>query len=276
MIVLITGLPGSGKTAYAVDMLAHDPQFAGRPKFVMGVPGLKIEHEACPPVEQWVEFRVSPEDDSLQLPYFTFPENAVVFIDEAQRVYRPRPAGAAVPPHVAAFETHRHTGVDFILITQQAGLLDSNIRRLIGRHVHIRPTPMGRYKYEWMELGDPESQSSRQLAASSRYKLPKRAFDLYKSAETHTKLRTPIPWYYWLFAVALLLFFGLVYYIVGRVSSNVKGEPTTQTKPVSSSSVQKSDATEHRYFPGATRNEYVANLTLDYRAFHRLRLNSMQ
>lgn len=219
MIILITGLPGSGKTAHAVDILAHDAQFADRPKFVMGIPELAIDHSETPPVEQWVEFRQAPEDISLELPYFRFPEGAVVLIDEAQRIYRPRAVGSAVPPHVAAFETHRHTGIDFILITQAPNLIDSNVRRLIGKHIHIRVTHFGRYRYEWSELGDPESSNSRQMAAKSKFKLPSRAFDLYKSSQLHTKIKARIPGYFWLFLVASLLAVALSIYAYQRIIS---------------------------------------------------------
>ena len=93
-VIVVTGQPGSGKTAHVVDMLAHDEQFIGRPVFVMGIPDLTLPVIQAPPVEQWVEYRKSPEDENLELAYFTFPENSLVVIDEAQRVYRPRAVGS--------------------------------------------------------------------------------------------------------------------------------------------------------------------------------------
>lgn len=190
MIFLITGAPGSGKTAKAVSLLLD---YEGkRPIYNMGIPELLVEHFPTPPVIEWTEIRPSPEDPSINLPYFTFPENAVIIIDEAQRVYRPRAAGAKVPDHVAAFETHRHTGVDFILITQSEHLIDVNIKRLIGKHIHVRDTFLGRYQYEWSECGETNSTSSRAAAVRSKYTLPKRVFGLYKSAELHTKIPKPI------------------------------------------------------------------------------------
>lgn len=221
-IIVVTGQPGSGKTAAVVDMLAHDEQFKGRPLFITGVPDLAIDHTPCPPVADWTQFRRSPDDPDLELAYFTFPENAVVVVDEAQRIYRPRAVGSKVPPEVQAFETHRHTGVDFILITQHPGLIDSNIRKLVGRHIHIRVTPFGRYRYEWTELGDPESASSREVAAKERYMLPKRAFALYKSSQLHTKIKVKMPWYVYLFAVCLVGFVGLGWYAYHRVSARVE------------------------------------------------------
>lgn len=242
MIILVTGQPGGGKTAHAVDMLAHDDQFKGRPLFVMGVPDLTIEHTPCPPVGEWTVLKDSPEDENIKLPYFTFPENAVVLIDEAQRVYRPRQVGSAVPPYVAAFETHRHTGVDFVLITQHAGLIDSNIRKLVGRHIHIRVTALGRYRYEWTELGDPESASSRELAARTKYTLPKRAFSLYKSSQLHTKIKPKIPAYVYIFAIASVLAVLAGIYVWKRIGA--QGEevaarfghdsPTTTASAISS------------------------------------------
>lgn len=232
-VILVTGQPGSGKTALVVDMLAHDPQFEGRPIFVTGVPDLTIDHSPCPPVEDWTEKRQSPDDPSLELAYFTFPEGALVVIDEAQRIYRPRAVGSKVPDYVAAFETHRHTGVDFILITQHAGLIDSNIRKLIGRHIHVRVTPFGRKKYEWTELGDPESVSSRELAASESYKLPKRAFSLYKSSQLHTKIKVKLPWYFYMFIIGAFGAAALGWYGYHRVTSKLD-------KPTDSRSAESS------------------------------------
>lgn len=216
-VIVITGQPGSGKTAKCVDMLAFDPQYKGRPLFVGGIPDLKIDHEPVPPVVDWTEARPSPEDSTIIQHYFTFPQNAVVVIDEAQRIFRPRAATSKVPAEVQAFETHRHTGIDFILLTQHPGLLDSNLRKLAGRHIHIAVTPLGRYSYEWTKCVDPESKAERDIAARDKYVLPKRAFELYKSSELHTKIKVRMPFYVYLFAFALIALAGLSYYIYGRI-----------------------------------------------------------
>ncbi len=186
MITLITGIPGMGKSAFVLSELIT---IKTRPLFIMGIPHLAIDHVRPPPIEEWTELRKDQDDENLLLPYFTFPPHSIVVIDEAQRVYRPRTAGSKVPDIVAAFETHRHLGIDFYLLTQSINLLDSNIRRLVGRHIDIRDTFLGRYRYEWKGLGEPESKASRDLANKTRYSLPKHVFKLYKSAEVHT---TPI------------------------------------------------------------------------------------
>lgn len=211
MIILVTGQPGAGKSALVVDMLANNPQFQNRPLFVGGIPELKIDHTPVPPVADWTELRTAPEDETISLAYFTFPPGAVIVLDEAQRIYRPRSAAAKVPPEVAAFETHRHTGVDFILLTQHPGLLDSNIRKLVGRYIHIAVTPFGRYTYEWTKCVDPDSKTERDIAARARYKPPKRVFSLYKSSEEHTKIKVKMPAYVYFLALAVLVLIGIVY-----------------------------------------------------------------
>lgn len=223
MITLITGTPGAGKTALAVSMLMEEA--GGRPVFVSGIPELKIDHQQTPPVEEWTVETPTPEDPNYTRPTFTFPPNSIIVIDEAQNVYRPRAATSKVPPYVAAFETHRHTGVDFWLITQHPGLIDGNIRKLVGRHVHIRNTPLGRYLFEWPEAQDPESTTARQIAARRRYTLPKRAFGQYKSASLHVKSSYRIPGAVYLLGGSILFVGFAGYYIYGRYRDVVAPSP---------------------------------------------------
>lgn len=223
MITLITGTPGAGKTALAVAMLLEEQ--GGRPLFISGIPELKIDHQSTPPVEEWTREEPTPEDETIKRPVFNFPLNSIIVIDEAQNVYRPRGVGSKVPPHVAAFETHRHTGVDFWLITQHPGLLDANIRKLVGRHIHIRSTALGRYLYEWPECGDPESKSSRDISASRRYKLPKKVFGIYKSASLHIKQKFRIPFVVYLLIAALIACAILGYRVYTRINDVASGNP---------------------------------------------------
>lgn len=220
MIILITGTPGSGKTAHAVDMLLD--MIGTRPVFADGVTDLAIEHTPCPPVSEWTHEAYDASCATGKKISFTYPPNSIVIIDECQRVFRPRSAGRAVPPEVAAFETHRHLGIDFILITQHPSLVDANIKRLVGKHIHLRVTALGRYRYEWAEVGDPDSRTSREIAQRTKYKLPKRAFALYKSAELHTKHKFSIPTAVYVIAFGLISLIAISWYIVGSVGSRLK------------------------------------------------------
>lgn len=189
MITLITGTPGAGKTLYAVAELLNK-EYAGRPLHVDGIPELLLDHEPAQDPLEWHEWIPQGKD-------------AVFVVDECQRVWRPRHYGKEVPPSVSAFETHRHMGVDVVLITQHPNLLDSNVRRLVGRHIHVRRLwGMGRTMvYEWDGATDPQRTST---AISSQWKYPKKAFQLYKSATAHTARKQKMPASLWLLALAVV------------------------------------------------------------------------
>lgn len=231
-LTLITGPTGGGKTALVVSWLA---EIKDRPIFSMGIPELTLEFQPVPPVAEWTEMRPAEEDPSLLQPYFTFPAGSVVVLDEAQRVFRPRAAGSKVPPEVAAFETRRHTGSDFVLITQAPHLLDVNLRKLVTRHVHIYDTFLGRYKLEWVGIGDPENKASREIASRERFKPPPKSFGLYKSAELHTKIVRKYPWYIYLTAIAVPLAIGFSYWAYTRIDGKMAKKKAEEVASASAS-----------------------------------------
>lgn len=202
LLTIISGTPGTGKSAMAVsialEFLRENPD---RPVFVGGIPELKLPHIPVPPVAEWTAIQPHPDDPSIEYPEFTFPDGALVILDEAQNFFRARGAGSPVPAHVAAMERHRHKGLDFILICQGPGMLDPNIRRLCGRYIHILDTWQGRFTFEWPECVDPLT--SRGRAIKSRYKLPKEVFGLYKSSSKHVKRERRIPSMAWFGLAAL-------------------------------------------------------------------------
>lgn len=196
MITLITGTPGAGKTLYCISKLLRDlvgsvvksTDENGQPKetprrVLTNIPGLLLDHEMIGPdigggLADWHEW-AKPGD--------------VICYDEVQRSWPPRPNGSKVPDYISALETHRHMGVDFIILTQNPMLLDRNVQALVGRHVHIRRFGAlgAAIAYEW-------DHCSRQLLFSkalkkSPFRYDKSVFKLYKSAELHTKPKASIP-----------------------------------------------------------------------------------
>lgn len=249
MITLITGQPGAGKTAFVVSELAFNKQFQGRPIFTMGIPELKIPHEPVPPVKEWTQLRPMPEDPTLEAPYFTFPENAIVVIDEAQNVYRPRSAASQVPDHVKAFETHRHTGVDFWLMTQSPTLLDANVRVLLRKHQHIGINILGKRKlYEWTSCQtSPDTKAAHAAASVVDYRLPKKAFALYKSSQLHTKIKHRLPWQVWLVLFGTILAAYIVWSFYNRMDARMTKQPP---KPAASQpSMPASGSSQGRVMP---------------------------
>ena len=192
MITLFTGSPGAGKTAALVDFISKLP--GDRPIYSDGLNGLTLPHTPCD-ADKW---------------HTELPDGAVLVIDEVQRVWRPRGSASKVPDSVAALETHRHRGIDVYMTTQAPALVDSNVRNLVGRHVHIRDTGiLGRWWYEWPETS--VGMQWKTCVNKRRYKLPKKAFTLYKSASLHVEPVRGIPRVLFVIVFALLAFFFLAY-----------------------------------------------------------------
>ena len=153
MIILQTGVPGSGKTSSIVNMLMTDESYTHftdkdgvkkkRPLFVNGIPELKLENEELTDEQ----IKEKPFQDFL-------PYGSLVIIDEAQRLMGTRSAASKVPPFIEALALHRHHGLDIVLITQHPSFLDSFVRKLVQRHMHISIKPVGRKLYEWNECVD--------------------------------------------------------------------------------------------------------------------------
>lgn len=171
MITLITGAPGAGKTAALVSMLAELGK--DRAIYAHGIPDLKIPHVALDDPATWPD---------------TVPDGSIIIIDEVQTVWRPSGPGQKIPDHIAKLETHRHRGIDFYIITQGPNLVHSNVRALVGRHVHLRDIGfLGRWWYEWPETADNCRTGWKNAPIKKRYRLPKHIFGSYKSASVHVK-----------------------------------------------------------------------------------------
>jgi len=235
-ITLITATPGGGKTALAVEFM-QEALAKGRPVFQLGIPELKLPYIPTPPVRDWTEMRIDPEDpDANELPYFTFPENALIVLDEAQRIFRVRSPSSKLPDHVAAFETVRHTGVTFLLMTQNPTFLDTHIRKLVGQHIHLRDVGLrGRWYYEWPECGDPDRYATAPI--KKKWSLPKSSFGLYKSASLHIKRKYSVPPAMVVLVACVLLFAILLWRGYGIFASKVGAQPKDDVAALQSANV---------------------------------------
>lgn len=64
------------------------------------------------------------------------PAGALMIVDEAQFPFKVTGRGQT-PEWVEKLATHRHLGLDFVLITQNPMLLDTFPRKLVDRHFHV-------------------------------------------------------------------------------------------------------------------------------------------
>lgn len=240
MISLITGMPGMGKTSLMVHMLVNRKDLQNRPIYVDGIPELKIPHE---PV---------PEGESMETWHLWAPDGSILVIDEAQRIFRPRPAGAKVPDYIQALETHRHKGIDIFVLTQHPRLIDVNLRSLVGEHRNISRTMLGfsRVSY-WQRCANPEARADVAEAKNSIFLLKKSVFGLYKSASEHTKIKgaTTIWLYVFPFLVAIVLYFA--YSLNQSYENKLQGDAPQQIQqdaalqqPVSATGVYPATASQ--------------------------------
>lgn len=238
MISLITGLPGSGKTSLMVYMLMKRADLQNRPLYVDGIPDLKIPTQEI------------PEGHDMTTWHEWAPTGAILVIDEAQRIFRPRPAGAKVPDYIQELETHRHKGIDIFVMTQHPRLIDVNLRSLIGEHRHISNTLLGikRISY-WQSCANPESRSDIAEAKTSLFRVKKEAFGMYKSAEEHNKVKTKLSSIVWIFPIVLgitvFLMFSQKKRYDERVSPTVQTEQAAQAVPASSAAPQDAYGIPH-------------------------------
>lgn len=209
MITLITGLPGNGKTLYAIYWVKQRAEKEGRQVYYSGI-------KDCA-VPGWIE--LPQAEDWPQLP-----TGCIVLIDEVQRVMRPRMHGSTVPEHVSKLETHRHMGVDLVLITQDPMLLDANARRLVGQHFHV-VRKFGTHSatiHEWNAVKE-QAPKNRDDSIRHEWRYPKEVFSLYKSAELHTHKRR-IPMKVWVLMAIIVGLPVLGYFIYYRIDPRNKAQ----------------------------------------------------
>lgn len=225
MITLETGVPGAGKTLYCVDKLLlpmvgatvkhenSDGQLVEIPRIIYtNINGLLLEHEKIGP-EQLMNWHTWAKPGSL------------IVYDEIQKPWPLAATGSKVPECIQALETHRHMGVDFIVLTQHPMLIHANLVRLVGRHLHVRR--MGNMSlavvYEWDSCS--KTLLYKNSLTKSPWKYSKKAQGLYKSAELHTKQPRKIPFLIYFILVGIVGFLALSPSTFTRISERIHPTP---------------------------------------------------
>jgi len=177
MISLITGLPGNGKTLFALWYIQDKAKRETREVYYHNIKDLNLQGWTVFDPQKWMDL----------------PHGSIIVIDEAQDIFSKKPNGANLPDYYSELAKHRHRGFDIYLITQHPTLLDNFVRQLVGQHFHaIRKFGLARNTiYEWSAANpSPQSPASHKNAVSFKWKYPKEVFTWYKSAEVHTVKRS--------------------------------------------------------------------------------------
>lgn len=220
MINLITGLPGSGKTLYTLKTVRDYADKENKALLAQGKPPRQVYYHGIPElnIPNW-QLMESPED------WINLPSHSIIVIDECQSTFRPRAASVKPPPYIAEFETHRHKGLDFFLLTQHPMLVDGNIRRLAGKHYHVVRF-YGFPKSTIHEFQSVRDNVDKNLKNSieTHFVYPKEVYNWYKSADAHTvKKRIPMRM---VMVVVLPILLVVVSYYAFQSLSDIKDKPS--------------------------------------------------
>lgn len=186
-----------------VKKLYSSKQTALLDEFLSNMPYDKIEFSHLEHFNLHFTYFANPKD------WFNLPKQSIILIDECQQFFPPRPAGSTVPPHISKFETHRHDGYDIHLITQDRMLLDSNVRRLVNRHVHYHNAFNSNRvaRYQNSKSFDVDDYHDVKNCQKSLIKRPTNFYGSYFSAELHThKFKMPKAFYLFIFLVFVVCF----------------------------------------------------------------------
>jgi zona occludens toxin len=202
MIFLVTGSPGGGKTLNTLKFINEDDQFKDRPIYYFNIKDLTLD---------WSEI----EADQVKK-WQSLPDNSIIVVDEAQRVFPKRSNNITAPTGVSELDTHRHRGFDFFFITQHPTLVDHDLRKFVGQHRHYErsfgmdSTRMLTWQKAQYNVDD---YHIRQEAETTRIKFDKKYYNTYKSATDHN-VKKRIPAKLWFVIIGALGSVGGIIYFV--------------------------------------------------------------
>jgi|GEM_PF-6272759 len=132
MLYLVTGLTQTGKTCNAVQWVLEHSQRSNRPVCHNG-------RFIAPPqsdISHWTRVDVRNWQDQ--------PDGSVFFVDACHHDFPARRPGQDVPEYIRALVQHDKRGMDFYLVTQHPGSVDSFVLDQVhppGWHRHLLRTP---------------------------------------------------------------------------------------------------------------------------------------
>ena len=132
MIEMLEGVPGSGKSYHAVAEKFLGWVRAHR-KIYVYVDGIYLDRLAAfegSRVEDLLQqITVWQTPDDVRAGLLLVDDGSAILIDEAQTIFRSK---EKVDPHILRMlETHRHHGIDIVMMCQQYGQMTLGVTRLV-------------------------------------------------------------------------------------------------------------------------------------------------
>ena len=225
-MTLVTGLPGAGKTLYALARWKPEAEKAARPVFHNGIKDLNIPGWQVWDVEKWEQL----------------PPGALLIVDEAQYAFKITGRGQT-PEWVQRLATHRHEGIDIVFITQHPGLLDVFVRKLCDRHFHV----MRKFGLQWATIHEfatgvnENPHKSRKGSIRHDFRYPKEVYGWYKSSELHT-MKARIPMRVWIGLAVPFVVLTLAFVAFKRVNPDAMRRQAEHSVEVAGGTVRSGQA----------------------------------
>jgi hypothetical protein len=214
-MVLITGVPGDGKSLLAITKgLEFVKQ--GRTVYAAGFKELNYEATGFKPLPTPFESFDPANTDELGrvMPDWMLLEGSVIMYDECYDVMPTRAAGK-VPVHIEALARHRHYNIDLIFVSQKHNQIDSFVKGLIKVHIHVKRR-FG-LNAAWLKTWDEfqENTKSESCLVKPIWRYPKKNYALYKSATAHS-IKKSFPWYFYALPIMMCVVGVSVWYSIHR------------------------------------------------------------
>lgn len=242
-IRLITGIPGSGKTLYAVSELKKfieqhkdDPEPR---KIYCDITGLKIDG-----VEK-----------EVPIDWRDTPPRSLLIYDEAQLHKEFKPTRSQSPyEFVEQLTVHRKTGHEIWFITQDPKRLHNDILAMCEQHHHLE-RPYGAklatiYFYRGHERNPSAKTVKLKAENKSLFAYDSSLFELYESSQVKDgiKFRTPKALVFWLVVFALFIIFTISLFFssgtqkyIGHVKDGIMGGSDVDTEQIQDNDNQHTD-----------------------------------
>ena len=214
-VELITGTPGAGKTLFIVKKVVDVLLKTGRPIYhnvnQLNVPGDHVHYVDDDHPFGPCNWHNRTEEEC---------KGAIFIFDEIQHQYPPRSSSSKIPPWIAAFQTHRHKGLDFYILTQDPSFIDHGVKKIVDHHYHLyRPFRFARstlYEYQGVS-SSPGPEMTFANAQKSSFVFQKKYFQFYRSSADHNMKAHP-PWKLIGMTVALAVaLVGMTWFLSGRL-----------------------------------------------------------
>ncbi len=234
-IDVITGQPRNGKSQYALKLIFDDIkendklEKEGKPRRPIFSDIAGINAPSTPTQLPDVDFL--PLDrpiwfgDYITAPhevpdgYWCPPPNSIFYFDECHKLEWVKDVSGTLSknPTTISLNEHGHIGHDIKLITQFPNYIHTHIRGLVQHHYHVKRVHGASfawvYKWDDFQINPRTKTAIADAFETDKFFFKKKYQNAYQSASAHSKIKFKFPAKLIPFIVAIVVIFGLLWYV---------------------------------------------------------------